>query len=440
MSDPERAYQRFLAETQGRDPEDSYLFSEPRVRFRPEAHDVIFARDVSVTETETGLELRGPNGALVSIPGMTREMAEPLVGAFDGNRTLQEIERAFPGAKRALDALLGAGFGILIFAPIAVSELERALSGIEIVRFPGAPYEIVRGYWRNMVAERREAEAALKEPPADADATLGLLRRLHVVTLTGAGLRSFYEPASPSSRKGLVPGELWDKATETRPSPDGTLFLSGPRVNASLLGGRAYQELLCAAAGDEHAIADERELVEDGLSWGRLVYGRASDEAESKSFFCPPRPFTPEHFERLHRSLVSALDCARAGDRSGTLGALAAFHQRFVRLHPFKAANQSLCMNVVGHVLGISHGAGMPHTILDHLALRLSERAYARVFATAAAVGIVTGSAAERWRLLGERKRRSFEFIARLGQGADPGSALRADPDAARFALVVPAT
>jgi hypothetical protein len=211
-------------------------------------------------------------------------------------------------------------------------------------------------------------------------------------------------------------------------------------VNASLLGGRAYQELVCASAGDSEAVSNERDLVEDGLSWGRVAYGRAHDETESKSFFCPPRPFTPEHFERLHESLVRALERARAEDRAGALAALARFHQRFVRLHPFKAANQSLCMNIVGYVLGLSHGAGMPHTILDHLALRLSESAYERVFATAAAVGVVTGSAAERWRVLGERKRRSFDFIAQLGRGADPRGALRADPEAARFALVVPAT
>ncbi len=44
MTDPERAYRRFLEETKARDPEDSYLFSEPRVRFRPEPHDVLLAR------------------------------------------------------------------------------------------------------------------------------------------------------------------------------------------------------------------------------------------------------------------------------------------------------------------------------------------------------------------------------------------------------------
>ncbi len=117
-----------------------------------------------------------------------------------------------------------------------------------------------------------------------------------------------------------------------------------------------------------------------------------------------------------------------AGDRSGTLSALARFHQRFVRLHPFKAANQSLCMNVVGYVLGLSHGAGMPHTILDHFALRLSEPAYERVFATAAEVGIVTGSAAERWRLLAERKRRAFDFIAKIERGADPNGGAPGGP------------
>jgi hypothetical protein len=440
VSRVEQAYLRFLERTPPRDPDDSYLFSEPRVRFRPEPNDVLYARDVSVLETETGVELRTPNGASVAIPGMTPELARPVVDVLDGSRTLREIERAFPGQRRVLDGLLGAGFGIVIFAPIAVSELERELSGIEIVRFPGAPYEIVRGYWRNMIAVRKKLRDELESAPASPDETVELLKRLHVVTLTGNALGSFYEPASPSSRKGLVPGELWDKATETRSTPEGTLFVAGPRVNASLLGGRAYQELVCASAGDAGALADDRELVEDGLSWGRLVFGRTADEEEPKSFFCPPRPFTPEHVARLHACLIQALTLAQAGDRSGTLRALAQFHQRFVRLHPFKAANQSLCMNIVGYVLGLSHGAGMPHTILDHLALRLSEPAYERVFALAAEVGIVQGGAAERWRVLAERKRRSFDFIARLGRGADPRAALRADPESARFALVAAAT
>lgn len=436
MSALERAYQRFLKATPPRDPNDSYLFSEPRARFRPELDDVLFAPGLDVTETETGIELRLASGASLAIPGMTEELAAPVLSLLDGTRTLREIERALPSHKRVIDGLLAVGFGSVIFAPIAVSELERDLSGVELVRFPGSPYELVRNYWRNMIAVRREVERALEAPPATPEALVELFRELHVLTLMGPSRRSFYEPASPSARKGLAPGELWEAATETCSTPEGTIFVAGPRVNASFVGGRAYHALVYEAAQDLEALADERELFEDGLHWGRIVHGRAADETESKSFFCPPRPLLPEHWARLHESLLEALECAKASDRRGALGALARFHQRFVRLHPFKAANQSLAMNLVGAVLRRSHGAGMPHHLLDHFALRLSEAAYTRVFATAAEVGIVTYNAAERWRLLADRKRRAFDFVSRLERDADPQSALRADPEAARFALI----
>ena len=64
----------------------------------------------------------------------------------------------------------------------------------------------------------------------------------------------------------------------------------------------------------------------------------------------------------------------------------------------------------------------------------------ARVFALAVEVGVVTGSASERFRTLVERKRRFFEFVRVLESTPEPERLLRADPEAARFALITPPT
>jgi len=434
-------YQRFLAHASEKSSGDTYLFSDSRVRFEAWAEDVLVAAaEPKLAEDEDGVKLIIPGVQReIRVPDVPLEQVARVLKAIDGRTCLAELTSLCGLERSAVERVLRACFGSLVFAPLAVAELERELSGSELVRFPGAPYEIVRPYWRNMIAVRRalsRLDAELEEP----EQTVLLLRRLHVLALMGDDLRTFYRPASPISRKAVHPGALWHREARTLDTPRGTLFLEGPRVNAALLGGDAYQRLVCEAAGDPGALADRRDLKDDqGLGWGKLLRARAESDERDAVWFCPPRPIRTAHWEALTDSLRSALIQARAGQRDGTLDALADFHQRFIRLHPFQAANQSVCMNIVGYVLAISHGAGIPHLILDHLALRLTPAAYRRVFRLAAQGYVQSGAPVERWRVLGERKHRFFDFVQRVSAAPTPAQAewlVKNEPENARLALI----
>ena len=435
-------YQRFIAQSAERQG-DSYLFSDARVRFEPWSEDVLVAgAEPRLAEDEDGVRLVLSGGQReIRIPDVSLEETARILKAVDGRTCLAELTTLCGLERGAVERVLRACFGVIWFAPLAVAELEREVSGIEIVRFPGAPYEIQRNYWRNMVAVRRalsRLDAELEEP----EHTVLLLRRLHVLALMGDDLKTFYRPASPISRKAVHPGALWHREPRTLDTPRGTLFLEGPRVNAALLGGEAYQKLLCDSAGDPGALADRRELKdEQGLGWGRLLLARAESDDRDAVWFCPPRPIRTAHWEALTDSLRSALIRARASEREASLDSLADFHQRFVRLHPFQAANQSVCMNVIGHVLSVSHGAGLPHLILDHLALRLTPQAYRRVFRLAAQGYVHAASPVERWRVLGERRQRFFDFVQRIsaaGSLAQAERLVQSEPENARLALIAP--
>jgi hypothetical protein len=105
-----------------------------------------------------------------------------------------------------------------------------------------------------------------------------------------------------------------------------------------------------------------------------------------------------------------------------------------VRLHPFHCANQSLAMNLVNAVLARARGAGTPHLLLDHLALRMSTDAYIEVFRRAVdGYALVEPDPARRLALLLERKRRSFAVIEQLSAGT---ASADVDADGARWALL----
>jgi hypothetical protein len=141
----------------------------------------------------------------------------------------------------------------------------------------------------------------------------------------------------------------------------------------------------------------------------------------------------------LFGSLAAALAASASGRLERVLAPLAEFHQRFVRLHPFRAANQSLAMNLVNRVLSRVCGAGVPHLLLDQLALRFSEAAYERQFACAVAAFAVRGTPIERHRALSAQKARYFDFIERLVRAPQLAAAealVAAEPDAASVALI----
>jgi hypothetical protein len=430
-------YERWLTrEAAG---EEGYLFAEARARFEAQDGDVLRApADLIVKSTKTGVELgSASSGGSVVISGVTRPSAERLLALIDGQARFGEL-RLLAGSERpALERLVRGALGLALFVPAAVAALEASLSGAELVRFVGTPYELVRAYWENMRDVRETAQATLATWADSADFTRWL-RRLHVIALMGQDLSRFYRPASKITQQGVRPGALYTTHTQALESERGTLLVSGPRVGVALVGGEHYHALLCAE--DPEALVPARSLFdEDGVPWGRVVTGRALDDAEDAAWFCPPRPLLPEHFAKLFAAYAQALEAAKREQTERASEQIARFHYRFVRLHPFRCANQSVSMNLVNLVLSRSRGFGIPHLLLDQLALRLSESAYVQVFLRAQSAHGFVGPAAERWAKLRQQKILAYALIERLKAARDLPEAKRlaaADPAGAGAALI----
>jgi hypothetical protein len=438
-------YRAWLAQQPStRDSARSYLFDQPRVRFRPEPGDLLVSeRDVRVTTERDGLALSAPRASRdVLLPGFGAAEVEPvleLLRQLDGDRPLAAIRAGLPAAQSALfDALVEAGFGKLIFAPVALFAAERAISGIEITRFPGSPYEIARSYWLNMGAVRARLGALLGTLEDD-ESFLRELRRQHVITLMGADLSRFYQPASPISSARAAPGRLMLGATEVVDTPQGSWIVAGVRVAAALVGGARYHELLADSLADPGMTTPGPARIVDGLDQGRLLHARSPGDAAEAPWFVPPRPLQRAHLRALREALAEAERAARAAERHAAIAALATFHWLFVRVHPFHCGNQSLAMNIVNGVAQ-SLGATLPHLMLDHLAFRLDPGAYARVFARATSVyADPQANAASRYQRLASNRTRTFALLEKLNDEPTMDAArgvLRADPAAAELLLL----
>ena len=108
---------------------------------------------------------------------------------------------------------------------------------------------------------------------------------------------------------------------------------------------------------------------------------------------------------------VRAAETAR--DVPAALAALAAFHWRFVRLHALPSGNQSLSMSFVNAAVGRLFGVGIPHLLLDQLALRFELVAYQQLFARAVrAWNAPWPNAAERLRHLVRMRNELNEFVS----------------------------
>jgi hypothetical protein len=422
----------------------AYTFEEPEVRFAWAETDLLVSeRDVRVAATAGGLRLtspRAPAGLLIeSLGAAEREAVARLLQSFDGQRALAAMRAELTAASSdVLERLLRAAFGKLIFAPLAILEAERRISGVEITRFPGSPYEVARPYWRNMGALRARSDGLFSALGDDAR-FVHELRKLHVVALMGEDLQSYYLPASPIASGRAAPGRFMLKGTELVEDGDGCIFVSGPRVNASTVGGARYHEMLYQTLGEPEAALPRRLQSPEGLELGRLVRGKAATDSAASLWFCPPRPLRQGHLSALRQSLaVAERDAER--DPAACLAALAAFHQGFVRLHPFHCGNQSIAMNLVNRVATRALGAGLPHLMLDHLALRLSRGGYARLFERAArAYADPQSNGAARHLRLASHRTRTFELLRRLDEAPtlDAAWALtRADAEAARLLLL----
>lgn len=377
-SDRSAAYRAFVTDNAARQDADGYLFDTPRCRFALEPSDELVAppgvrlrneADTTIVELESGASL--------PIRGVGFDKVRAVFAALPCRYSRLVLELG-----PQCDSFIEQAFSRVLFAPAAVAALELELPGLEIVRFPGSPYEIVRPYWRNSAAVRRRIEA--RGLPGDHAQLRELLRELHELMLLGepesGGRSSFYLPASLLGRKRPAPGSFYEVPTGLERRGSDTILTGGARVSAPLLGGALYWQLLAESVSDPDALSPERELTDGGVSLGQLMHARAERETQSRPWFLPPRPLQDAHFE----GLLEPLRRARAARNDGELfAALATFHHRFVRVHPLPSANQSLSMSFVNAALRRRFGAGIPHLLLDQLALRFDSVAYRKLFARA---------------------------------------------------------
>ncbi len=435
------AYRSFVDTAARARGEDGYLFDTPRCRFTPEPSDELVA--------PPGAEVvRTADGACVQLPGGARL---PLVGCdFD---KLRKLFAQLPCSYSRLTIELGAAttgfmeqaFSRVLFAPAAIAGLETDLSAVELVRFPGSPYEVVRSYWRNSIAvQRRLAE---RELPTTSEELRALLLELHEVLLLGENdaesRSSFYLPASLLGRKRPAPGSFYEVPSGIEHRGAETIITSGARVSVPLLGGVHYWQLLAESVNDGDALADERQLSVGALDVGRVVRARAADEAEAETrpWFLPPRPLRPEHFEALRSALSAAHAAEAARDVPAALRALGAFHYNFVRLHPLPSGNQSLSMSFVNAVLRRLLGIGIPHLLLDQLALRFEISAYQQLFARAARVWAPWPNATkpEQLRHLIRMRGELNDFVSALSRASslvEARALLTTEPNGARVSLL----
>jgi hypothetical protein len=429
-------YERWLSREPS--PSDEYLFAEARPRFAANERDVLMKPgDLGVVAVAHGVELRSATlGGGKLVPQLSGAAAERVLAAIDGSRTVAEVAVAVGADRPAFERVLAKAVGSVLFVPTAVAQLEARVSGTELVRFVGTPYEIVRSYWENMADVRGAAQASWREPDA-AETFTRWLRRLHVVALLGRSLQRFYRPASKIAASKVHPGALYETATRYERKEGRTLLVAGPRIGVNLVGGARYHELVCAH--DTAALAPERRIVDDdGLSWGEVVTGRGPEDSADAAWFCPPRPIEPAHWQKLFSAFAAARASTPSAARA-TPRELARFHYRFVRLHPFRCANQSLAMSIVNLVLAEAFGVGMPHLLLDQFALRLGEAAYVEVFERAVTLQAVPGPTMTRWARLREQKLRAYALLERLktAKSVEAARALAAaEPEAARAALI----
>jgi hypothetical protein len=410
-------YRRFVDAAQGR-ADDGYLFDAPRCRFLPEPSDELVAppgAELVRVGNQVAVQLVG--GARLQLHGFGFDELRPVFARLPCTYSRLTIE-----LQTKTDAFMEQAFSRVLFAPVAVAALEAELPALEIVRFPGSPYEVERAYWRNSCSVRtRIVEGGLPENVTELRA---LLLELHELQLLGPvgdaqSRSSFYLPASLLGRKRPTPGSFYEVPTGLEHREGESWLTSGARVGVPLLGGFNYWQLLAESVSDAAALADERQLSVDGVPLGRVVLARAEGEPQKRPWFLPPRPLEDAHFERLLADLRAADTAVRTGDVAGALAALGAFHFRFVRLHPLPSANQSLSMSFVNASLRRILGIGIPHLLLDQLALRFELTAYQRLFARAArAWSAPWPNATERLRHLVRMRNELNELVTSIGNAA----------------------
>ncbi len=405
------AYRAFVEDSALRDAGDGYLFDTPRCRFTLEPGDeLVAAPGATLSRTAEGALIELASGGRLPIVGVGFDKLRAVFAALPCRYSRLVVEL---GAQS--DSFVEQAFSRVLFAPAAVAQLEVELPGLEIVRFPGSPYEIVRAYWRNSVAVRHRIDAS--GVPADQAALRALLLELHELMLLGeqseGGRSSFYLPASLLGRKRPEPGTFYEAPTGVERRGAETILAGGARGRVPLLGGPLYWQLLAESVSDPDALAAARELRDGEVPLGAVVEARAEHEAQARPWFLPPRPLQAAHFEGL---LDAWRRANRAGEDAELFAALADFHHRFVRVHPLPSANQSLSMSFVNAALRRRFGAGIPHLLLDQLALRFDAAAYRKLFSRAVRAWCVPfPSPGERMRQLSRMTKMLNQLVSDLG-------------------------
>ena len=401
------------------DPDGDYLFTQSRIRFEPRNLDqLVLVESVKVVN---GSHLQiFENTPLIPIPEEHRAHVDSVLSELATRPFAVELQSK-SDAPATCDWLLSVGFGQFIFTPQSVQDLDSRVSSGEIVRFPASPYEIDRDYWINI------CDLDFQGSTSSVPDFIHWLRTLHVQLLLGKGLDTFYCPSSPIAKKGVHPGSLYERGVQTITTSSGEFIVEGLRTNASTLGGDLYHQLLRKSL--ELKPMEYKQVFQDqGVNWGRLVKSRSRTDKQDSDWFLPPRPMINDHWYLLWQSWLEA---TLSTDSIECVTQLAYFHWYFVHLHPFGCANQSLAFAMVNSILNRVLGSGIPHLILDHLAMRFDSTDYVKLFKRAVTSWTTTESKSlARHQERSQKRLELDKFIASLHE------AMNLDSRGAQLALL----
>jgi len=434
-------YQAWLAENSAL-VNDDYLFYKSKVRFEPRDADRLAVPDTLVV-LDLGQDACvqiSEQAPAIRIPSIPRKLVDRVIVALREQPYYVELPVLSGVTFAQIEQLLRVGFGRFIFAPTALQELETQACAAEIVRFPGSPYEIVRNYWQNLgvlCAEVRRAGNTSR----DASSFTAWLRGIHATLLLGEDLRTFYCPASPIARLRAAPGTLYHHSTETVSTDLGTFIVKGPRVKVSQVGGERYHAMVHQSLEARFPAPNWHQVVDNGVPWGSIIRARSRLESTACDWFLPPRPMLDAHWDGLHSAWAKAMAATTAADEVTCVRQLARFHWSFVHLHPFACANQSLAFGLVNALLNQVKSCGIPHLVLDHMALRLDCESYVRLFTRAARYWTTIKSDALLQHKDRMQKRQALDtFVTRLDTAKDDAGAraiVEQDPQGAQLALLI---
>jgi hypothetical protein len=434
-------YQTWLAESSAA-VNDDYLFYQSKVRFEP--HD---ADRLAVPNTLVVLSLGKDAGVQISehlpairIPSIPRKLVDQVIAALREQPHYVELPLISGVTISQIEQVLRVGFGRFIFAPGALQDLETQACAAEIVRFPSSPYEIVRNYWQNLGVLCTEVKRA-GNTSLDASAFTTWLRGMHAMLLLGGDLCTFYCPASPIARRRAAPGTLYHHSTETVSTNLGTFIVKGLRIKVSQVGGERYHAIVHQSLEARTPELNWHQIADKGIPWGSIISARSRSEITACDWFLPPRPMLDTHWDELQSAWAKAVDATTGADEVTCVQQLARFHWCFVHLHPFACANQSLAFGLVNSLLNQVKSCGIPHLVLDHMALRLDCESYIRLFARAVAVWTTTKSDTQVRHKDRMQKRQALDaFVTRLDNAKDDASAraiVEEDSQGAQLALLI---